>query len=311
MIDRWLKKAVRLLAIILIVILTFIFAVQSLVFFSTFLDSYSDFENLTPGKKIGVVSINGIIAEIDEQIRQLEILEDRSSIKAILLEINSPGGMVGPSQELSETVKRISDSGKPVVASVRSVGASGAYYIASSADTIVSNPGALIGSIGVIMEFMRVEEMMDKIGIDYEVVKSGRFKDLGSPFREMTADERQVIGELIKDVYEQFINHIVENRKGLSREELEPLADGRVFTGRQALELNLIDALGTRREAIKIAARAAGIEAEPVTVNLEQKPFELFKSFTRLGSVFGRWSSGQQPGFRLLYMMPGGGEKID
>jgi protease-4 len=295
----------------LILLLTFIFAVQSLVFLSTFLDSYSNFENLAPGKKIGVVSVNGIIAGIDEQIRQLEIFEDRSSIKAILLEINSPGGMVGPSQELSETVKRISDSGKPVVASVRSVGASGAYYIASSADTIVSNPGALIGSIGVIMEFMRVEEMMDKIGIDYEVVKSGRFKDLGSPFREMTADERKVIGELIKDVYEQFINHILENRKGLSREELEPLADGRVFTGRQALELNLIDALGTRRDAIKIAARAAGIEDEPLTVNLERKSFELFKSFTQLSSVFGRWSSGQQAGFRLLYMMPGGGEKID
>ncbi|MFP4686934.1 MAG: signal peptide peptidase SppA [bacterium] len=311
MIEKWFKGITRIVLILFIIFLTFVFALQSLVFISAFFGSAADFKAMSSRGRIGVVSVGGIIYEIDRQLEQLEQFERQKNIKAVLLEINSPGGLVGPSQELSEAVKRVSEAGKPVIASVRSVGASGGYYIASSADTIVSNPGAMVGSIGVIMEFMRVEEMMDKIGIDYEVVKSGQFKDLGSPFREMSGEEREVIGELIIDVYDQFIEHVAKMRDGLEVESLEDLADGRVFTGRQALEYKLVDVLGSRRDAVELAAKAAGIDREPLLVDPQKNSFGFLKSLSPLQMLFELWGRGTDTEFRLLYMMPGGAEQID
>ena len=311
MIENWLKKISWTVTVLFILGLIFLFAIQTLLFFGSFLESRPDLKALAGEKRVGVVRISGAIFEVQEILDQLERLEKRKDIASVLVEVNSPGGMVGPSQELSAAVRKISEAGKPVVASVRSVGASGGYYVASSADTVVVNPGSLIGSIGVIMEFIRVEDMIEKIGIDYEVIKSGRFKDLGSPFREMSSEEREVIRTLILDVYDQFINHVASRRAGLSTSQVENLADGRVFTGRQALQEGLVDVIGTRRQALELAAHAAGVAGDPVVVDFSRTRGGFFERFSRIFSFLPSLARGDERGFRLLYMLPGRGEKID
>lgn len=257
------------------------------------------------GDRLGVLTLEGGIMNIEQELKILKQYRESDSVKAVLLEVNSPGGLVGPSQELSKAVAEIRKAGKPVVTSIRTVGASGAYYVASSSDTIVANPGSMVGSIGVIIEFMKFKELIDKVGVDYRVVKSGRFKDLGSPFRDMKESERELVRNLIMDVYDQFLDHILQQRpRSFTRSELEKLADGRIFTGRQALSHDLIDVTGTRREAIAIAGRAAGLGDDPKTVNFSRKNVSFLQESLRSFFDSFQWMRLDQPSFRLQYRMP-------
>lgn len=216
------------------------------------------------GEKVGVVEVEGVIVSSKKAIEQLVEFRKDSSVKAIVLRVDSPGGGVGPSQEIYQEVKRAATV-KPVVVSMGSVAASGGYYISAPARRILANPGTLTGSIGVIMEFTNWQELLDKIGLGSEVVKSGRFKDIGSPVRPMTDEDREILQTLIDDVHQQFIASIAEGRK-MEVDAVRALADGRVFTGRQALQSGLVDELGNLQDAITVAGKLAGIEGDPKVV---------------------------------------------
>jgi protease IV len=177
--------------------------------------------------------------------------------------INSPGGVVAPSQSMYETLRRIrSEDEVPVVASIGSVGASGGYYVALAADSIVALPGSITGSIGVLMEYPNVRVLMERLGVRMEVVKGGEQKDLLSPFREMAPEQRETVEALVRDVHEQFIEAVMAER-GMSAEQVAGLADGRILSGRQAQGLGLVDRLGNREDAIAVAGRMAGLGSAP------------------------------------------------
>jgi len=221
------------------------------------------------GNKVGIVEVFGVIADSKQIIEQLHDFRDNDNIKALVLRIDSPGGGVGPSQEIFDEVKLV-DKVKPVVVSMGSVAASGGYYIAAAAREIVANPGTITGSIGVIMEFANFQELLEKIGLDSVVVKSGPFKDIGSPTREMTAAERDLLQSLIDDVHSQFVASVAEGRD-LDEEKVRSFADGRIFSGHRAMELGLVDRMGNLEVAISRAAELAGIEGEPGIVYPPEK----------------------------------------
>jgi len=231
------------------------------------------------GQKVAIIEIYGTINGSNEVIRQLKKYSKDSSIPAIVLDIDSPGGAVVPSQEIYEEVLKAKKAGKKVVASLRSLGASGGYYVACSADTIVANPGTLTGSIGVIFEFPVVQELFKKIGVKFEVVKRGELKEVGTSFRSMTQEERDLLQSVIDDTYNQFVDAVKEGR-GLERQKILELADGRVFTGRQAKELGLIDELGDIEDAIKIAGKMGDIEGIPRTIRERPKKVSVFDIIT-------------------------------
>jgi len=210
--------------------------------------------------KIGVVPINGIIRDADTIIEQMIAFRNDRQIKAIILRIDSPGGGVGPSQEIYSETRRTSRT-KKVVASLGSVAASGGYYVASAADSIVANPGTLTGSIGVLMEFVRFEELLKKIGVEMQVIKSGEFKDIGSPNRKMTDEEKEMLSTLLEDIRNQFVTAVSQGRN-MPEEAVLELADGRIFSGRQAKKLGLVDSLGNFRDAVSVAKRLAHIKGE-------------------------------------------------
>ena len=221
------------------------------------------------GQKVAVIDIAGIISKSDATIKRIHAYRDDPSVKAIVLRIDTPGGSVAPVQEIFTELEKIE---KPIVASMGGSAASGGYYIACAADTIVANPGTLTGSIGVIMQFTRMKGLYDKIGLEHQVVKSGQFKDTGSPFRELTEQERAVLQATVDDVYNQFVDTISEARGNLlTRAEVVELADGRIFSGKQALESKLIDQLGNLPDAIKIAGKLAGIEGKPRVLRPERR----------------------------------------
>lgn len=238
----------------------------------------ASFYNL--GQKVAIIEVYGTISGSNEVIRQLKKYSKDSSIPAIVLDIDSPGGAVVPSQEIYEEVLKAKKAGKKVVASLRSLGASGGYYIACSADTIVANPGTLTGSIGVIFEFPVVQELFKKIGVKFEVVKRGELKEVGTSFRSMTQEERDLLQSVIDDTYNQFVDAVKEGR-GLEREKILELADGRVFTGRQAKELGLIDELGDIEDAVKIAGKMGNIEGIPKTIKERPKKVGFFDILTQ------------------------------
>jgi protease-4 len=216
------------------------------------------------GEKIGYVEVAGTILESEKIVRQLADFRKDDSIKGIVLRINSPGGGVSPSQEIHDGVKEAA-AVKPVVVSMGSVAASGGYYIAVPAKRIFANPGTITGSIGVIMEFANLQELLQKVGVKSYVVKSGQHKDIGSPLRPMSESDRKILQSLIDDVHSQFVEAVAEARH-LEKEKVLPLADGRIFTGRQALEIGLVDELGGFQDAIREAAELAGIKGEPRVV---------------------------------------------
>ncbi|HIA15030.1 MAG TPA: signal peptide peptidase SppA [Nitrospirales bacterium] len=220
---------------------------------------------------IALIRIEGIIIDPHEVLQQIKHFADDSSIQAIVVRINSPGGAVVPSQEIYAALKRIRDDGeKTVVTSMGNMAASGGYYIASASNTILANPGTITGSIGVIMEMTNVEELLAKVGIESVVVKSGLHKDLASPFRPLSVQSRTILQHVMDDVHDQFIHAVAEGRE-MGVEQVHALADGRIFTGRQALAVNLVDRLGTLQDAIQLAADLAGITEEPTVIEVEPR----------------------------------------
>lgn len=222
--------------------------------------------------RIALVKVEGPILESKSVVDEIRGYVKDRSIKAIVLRINSAGGGVTPSQEIYAEVKRAA-SAKKVVVSMGSVAASGGYYIASPATRIVANPGTITGSIGVIMEIPNLKEFMDKLGIKTEVIKSGRHKDMASVFRGIGKEERDILQSLMNDVHEQFISDVAESRK-LPQENVRKIADAKVFSGRQAIDIGLVDELGDLQHAIKVAATLAGIDGEPeVVIKKKKSPF--------------------------------------
>ncbi|MBC7188218.1 MAG: signal peptide peptidase SppA [Calditrichaeota bacterium] len=222
------------------------------------------------GAKVAVVELTGTIVDPRPVVRQLKQYRRDGSIKAIVLRIESPGGGVAASQEIYEEVRKTREAGKVIVASLGSVAASGGYYVAVGATRIMANPGTTTGSIGVIAEIPNIRRLLDKLGIGFTVIKSGKFKDTGSPYRELTDAERAYLQQWVDDAFAQFLDAVVEGRK-MERAQVLALADGRVFTGLQAVRSGLVDTLGTFEDALRLAADLAGIKGEPRIVRQERR----------------------------------------
>ncbi|MFH0810319.1 MAG: signal peptide peptidase SppA [Pseudomonadota bacterium] len=227
-------------------------------------------DNYLPGDHVGVIEVSGVITDPKPTLEKLVEFRKDPQVKAIVLRINSPGGEVGPSQEIYTEVRRTVKE-KQVVASLGGVAASGGYYIASACGNIVSNPGTITGSIGVILEFSNVEGLLRKIGVQANVIKSGAFKDVGSPVRPMTTAERALIQGMLDSVHQQFINAVAEGRK-IPAERVRAIADGRIMSGEQARQLGLVDSLGNLQDAIRVAGRLGGIKGEAEAVYAKEKP---------------------------------------
>lgn len=217
------------------------------------------------GDKIAVVEIEGEIVDSRETIERLHEYADAHAVKAIIVRINSPGGAVAPSQEVfSEILKLRKKTGKPIVASMNSVAASGGYYIAAACDSIVANPGTITGSIGVISQWFNMEELVKWAKLKPETLTSGRMKDAGSPFRAISPEERDYLQAIVAQLHEQFVAAVAEGRRGkLTREEVRALADGRVYTGEEAKKLKLVDSIGNFEDAVDVAAKLAGVKGTP------------------------------------------------
>ncbi|WP_303721260.1 signal peptide peptidase SppA [Malonomonas rubra] len=213
------------------------------------------------GKKIGILEVYGTIIDAQKLIEQIGEFRDSAVIKAVVLRIDSPGGGVAPSQEIHAELLKLAKE-KPLVVSMGAIAASGGYYLAVAGERLFANPGSITGSIGVIMSFPDFRELMGKIGVKTEVVKSGQFKDIGSPSREFTDLDRELLQGMIDDVHAQFVQAISEGRN-LPVDRLRPFVDGRIFTGRQALEIGLVDELGTFNDAIDYAAKVSGVGEKP------------------------------------------------
>ncbi len=238
------------------------------------------------GARIGIIKVRGTITDSELLLQQIDQFRKQKTVKAVILRVDSPGGGVGPSQEIYEELKRLAAE-KPLVVSMGSVAASGGYYIAVAAQRIFANPGTITGSIGVIMSFPDYQELMGKVGVKTEVVKSGRFKDIGSSTRDFTVEDRALLQGLIDDVHLQFIEAVSAGRK-LPVEQLLPLVDGRIFTGRQALEEGLIDELGSLPDAVRYTAQLIGAGDDPELLYPDEQPTGLWERYlnsavTRLG----------------------------
>jgi protease-4 len=210
---------------------------------------------------VGVVDLRGVIEDATEAIETLDRFRTQDSIVGVVVRIDSPGGAVAPSQETYDAVWRLRGT-KPVIASLGNVAASGGYYIASAADVIVAAPGTITGSIGALMAIHYVAPLAEKLGVSEEIVKSGRFKDTGHPFRPLDPEERQLLQGMVDDVLGQFVSAVARGR-GMEPERVRALADGRIFSGAQAKEVGLVDQLGGLTEATRIAWERAGQTGEP------------------------------------------------
>jgi len=224
----------------------------------------------TGGAKIAVVEIEGIILDGGQAVRDLREHGDNPSVKAVVVRINSPGGVVAPTQEIFSAIQRLRKGGKPVVASLGAVAASGGYYVATACDRVYANPGTLTGSIGVVMQMANVQGLLKKVGVEYVVIKSGAFKDVGNFARQMTPEERKILQRLLDDVYGQFVDAVAEGR-GLERKDVLAFADGRIYSGQQAHALKMVDELGGYEDAIDAAAKLANIPGRPKIVYPRRK----------------------------------------
>ena len=233
-------------------------------------DDISDAE-----EKVGIVEVKGYIADTQDTIQDIRRYREDKSVKAIVIRIDSPGGGVGPSQEISREIQRTLQD-KKVIASLGAVAASGGYYIASAASGIVANPGTITGSIGVIMGFTDIQGLLQKIGITPVVVKSGEYKDIGSPVRTMTDTERTLLQTFSDQVHRQFITAIAEGRH-IEYEKVASVADGRILTGENAHELGLVDRLGNLEDAIAWAGEMGGITGKVSAVYAKDKKYTFFK----------------------------------
>jgi signal peptide peptidase SppA, 36K type len=234
------------------------------------------------GDKIAVIPIDGEILGSREAIDALHRYARNSSVKAIVVRINSPGGAIAPSQEIYEEIRNVrARSGKPIVASLDSVAASGGYYIASACDRIVSNPGSITGSIGVILQWMETKDLLAWAKLKPETITSGAMKAAGSPYQDLTDAERAYLQNIVTQLHSQFVRAVAAGRKGkLTEAEVGKMADGRVFTGEQALDLKLVDQLGNLDDAIGVAGKLAGIHGRPGTIYPKKRSRGLFDALT-------------------------------
>lgn len=212
------------------------------------------------GDGVAVINVDGIIIDSDPYIKSIRKIRETDSVKAVVVRINSPGGSVATSQEVYEELKNLGEE-MPVIASMGTVAASGGYYIACAASTIYANPGTVTGSIGVIAQFASYEQLLEWAKVEVEVIKSGEFKDLGSPLRKMPEAEKAYLQTLIDSVHSQF-KDTVSKRRNLSPEKVVSLSDGKIFTGSRAKELGLIDRIGTLEAAIAEARKRGGLDED-------------------------------------------------
>ena len=268
-------------------------------------------DGLPGGAKVAVVEVEGVIGvgadrglDTESIIRTLGEYRDDPSVRAVVLRIDSPGGVVAPTQEIFTAVRRLREAKKPVVASLGSVAASGGYYVAVSEDRIFASPGTLTGSIGVVMQLANVEGLLKKVGVEYVVVKAGAYKDVGNFARAMTPEERRILQALLDDVYDQFISAVAEGR-GLDPQAVRAFAEGRIYSGRQAHGLKMVDDLGGLEDAIEAAAKMAGLPPKP-KVLYPRRRFslrELLRNEWGLGPV-SRMLPAMQTLGTPLYLMP-------
>lgn len=249
-------------------------------------------------EKVAVIRVEGIILDSRKAIEEIKRYSKDPSVKAVVLRVNSPGGGVAPSQEIYDEIVELKEK-KKVVVSMGAVAASGGYYISSPADRIVANAGTLTGSIGVIMEIPNLEGLMDKIGVKTQIVKSGEHKDIASAFRSMTTEEKEILQTLLDDVHSQFIRAVSESR-GMEYEDIKKIADGRIFTGKKARELGLVDELGNLDYAIELAGKLSGIKGEPHVVSKKEK-FSIWDIIS--GDLPGELIKHNFPTIRLKYML--------
>lgn len=263
------KNRDKIIVAVIIFSVVFMFFIFSAILFGLSRGA-GGFDIASLGGRVALVDIKGVITSSESIVRQVDKYEDDGSVKALVLRIDTPGGGVAASQEIYDRLLKFRDSGKFIVVSMGSVAASGGYYIACAADSIVANPGTVIGSIGVILSFPVFEKLMDKVGINIEVIKSGDLKDVGNYARQITPADREMLQALIDDTHDQFVNVIAESRN-LELESVREFSDGSVFTGRQAIELALIDRLGTLQDAIAVAGEMADLGDDPRIV--KERPF--------------------------------------
>lgn len=256
------------LAIVILFLLIFIFLAG--IGSGLLLSGDSSFSS---GDKVAVLRVEDIILDSQIYLESLDAIAKDDSVKALVVRINSPGGAVGPSQEIFSELKKLGKE-LPIVASIGGVGASGGYYIACAAQKIYANPGAITGSIGVIAQFASYEKLLDWAMIDVEIIKSGKYKDVGSSFRKMNEADKQYIQQLIDNVYEQFKSAVADARD-LDTKQIDKVADGKIYTGEQALKLKLIDELGTINDAIRMAGDLGGIEGKPEVIYFPKKKSRL------------------------------------
>ncbi len=264
---------------------------------------FTDKHELTITSGVGLVQVKGLIFDPLETVKQLHDFGKEDKVKAVVLRIDSPGGVVGPSQEIWAAVKRLKEK-KPVIVSMGSVAASGGYYIAAPASLIYANPGTITGSIGVLMKFSNLEGLMGKVGMKSFTLKTGKYKDVGSTSRTMSADERAMLQAVIENTHSQFVKAVAEGRK-LPEAQVREIADGRIFSGEQALEHKLIDRLGTMQDALIEAGRLGGLAGEPQVINPPKKK-HLFLDMLVEESA-GKFSSmmRKEKGFSLNYELEG------
>jgi len=216
---------------------------------------------LTSKAGVGLIEVKGMILDSKETIRQLRYFLKQDSIKAVVLRVDSPGGIVAPSQEIYAEVKKFAAK-KKIIVSMGSLAASGGYYISAPATMIYANPGTITASIGVILKLSNIESLMDKIGIKSHTLKTGKYKDSGSPLRQFSAEDRAMLQSVIDNTHQQFVRAVAEGRK-LPIEDVRKIADGRILSGEQAMAHKLVDRLGTLQDAIEEAGRLAGISGDP------------------------------------------------
>ena len=228
-----------------------------------------DFQLLASPNRIGVIEVRGVIDNVQESVKALKEFRQDVNVKAILVRIESPGGGIGPSQELYREIRRTIEE-KPVVASMGGIAASGGYYIAAAANRIVANPGTITGSIGVISYFPNLRELFEKIGFSAVIIKSGRYKDTGNPGREMTQEEKALLQTTMDQAHSQFIRDVATGRN-LPEEKVREIADGRILMGEAAQQLGLVDELGNFEDGVKASAKLGKIEGEPDLLYAKKK----------------------------------------
>jgi protease IV len=295
--NKWIWMLLGFGAFLVLSVLTALFAINTI---------FGESSELNVSSGVGVIEVKGIILDPQETVKQLNDFAKDDKVKAVVLRIDSPGGIVGPSQEIWSAVKKLKQK-KKVIASMGSVAASGGYYIAAPASLIYANPGTITGSIGVLMKFSNLEGLMEKVGMKSFTLKTGKYKDVGSPSRKMTEDEKAMLLSVIESTHTQFVKAVAEGRN-LPETTVREMADGRIFSGEQAMGHKLVDRLGTMQDAIEEAGRLGGISGEPHIIKPPKKKHYLLdmlveESAGRFGNLIRK-----DRGFSLSYELEGAEE---